>query len=72
MGVGFKDISDTPRSGAEIAEAIRVVEARIVAFTGASEDPELFMQFTVIREGLRELLGFRKLLRRLGAARMKK
>ncbi len=60
------------RSEADIREAIRVVDARLVSFTGAPEDPELFMQFTVIREALHEVLGFRQMIKRLSAARGKK
>ena len=56
------DKTGQPRSDEEIVGAIQVVENRIVKLSVG--DPELFLQFPIIREALKELLTHRERLRK--------
>jgi hypothetical protein len=60
----FKDLSGTPRSDAEIREALDAVERHLVrSVDKLMQTPDLFMALTTVRDALKELLTIRALLR---------
>lgn len=65
MGINITDLTGTPRSDEDLQEALEVVTKEMISRTPGN--PELKVMLPTIIECLRELQGFRELVKKIKA-----